>query len=86
MYTKHVQPSTLELLSAVIVKFKVSWDVNALSLGKKFPDVSTAPHTFFLHTYAFVLDIVGTMYHLVIYMSNKINNVVLMSKFIQHLC
>ena len=31
-------------------------------------------------------DIVGTVYHLVIYMqSNKIQNVVLMSKFIQHL-
>ena len=32
-------------------------------------------------------DIVGTVYHLVIYtQSNKIHNVVLMSKFIQHLC
>ena len=32
-------------------------------------------------------DIVRTVYHLVIYMqSNKIHNVVLMSKFIQHLC
>ena len=33
------------------------------------------------------LDIVWTVYHLVIYMqSNKIHSVVLMSKFIQHLC
>ena len=32
------------------------------------------------------LEIVGTVYNLVIYMqSNKIHNVVLMSKFIQHL-
>ena len=33
------------------------------------------------------LDTAGTVYHLVIYMqSNKIHNVVLTSKFIQHLC
>ena len=33
------------------------------------------------------LDIVGTVYHLVIYMqSNKINSVILVSTFIQHLC
>ena len=33
------------------------------------------------------LNIVWTVYHLVVYMqSNKIHNVVLMSKFIQHLC
>ena len=32
-------------------------------------------------------DIVGTVYHLVIYMqSNKIHKVILMNKFIQHLC
>ena len=32
------------------------------------------------------LDIVGAVYHLVIYMqSNKIYNVVLMSKFIRHI-
>ena len=37
--------------------------------------------------HTFNLDIVGTVYHLVIYMqSNKMHNVVLMSKFIQHLC
>ena len=33
------------------------------------------------------LDIVRTVYHLVIYMqSNKIHKVILMSEFIQHLC
>ena len=32
-------------------------------------------------------DIVGTVYHLVIYMqSNKVHKAILMSKFIQHLC
>ena len=37
--------------------------------------------------YLLQLDIVGTVYHLVIYMqSNKIHKVILMSKFIQHLC
>ena len=33
------------------------------------------------------IDIVGTVYHLVMYMqSNKIHKVILMSEFIQHLC
>ena len=33
------------------------------------------------------LDIVWTVYHLIIYMqSNKIHNVILMSEFIHHLC
>ena len=34
-----------------------------------------------------IFDTVGTVYHLVIYMqANRIHKVILMSKFIQHLC